>query len=546
MIPSAILLAFVVLRHHAPLARAAGAPTLACAALLLALAGAIFVLARAARGRPLGEKVLLGLLACAGFVVLVKSLAPPVEWDALAYHLALPRLYARAGGLVEIPWLLHSHWPHLAELAYALPLSLGFERLPAVLHAGACAAWIALVARAGERALGRGPALLAAALVAAQPVVLSLAGTAHSDGWWSLFHLCAALSLLDGRRERAAVFAGLAVSCKLLGLLALPGWAFWLWRQKDGGPKAAARFCALSLAVSAPWFLKSWAWAGNPVWPFFAGVLGGDFGAAGFVKAYEASNRLPWPPPAWLFLRNGLPFIVLPAVLALLARPRGARVPEPVKLLWLAAPVHLALTLSHQEAARFFMPFYPAAALLAAWAAAEAWRAGGRGRRALAGAAVVLGLSPLAGARASNELFGALSLRSAARPELSPREAYLSRATDHYEAYARFDGLLEGRRAKVLLFREIRGFYLRASYMWGDPLNQGLIDYARLEDGRALERRLRELGVTHVLVNEATAMYRPGGPVYDLRTGALMDDVLSRARPLDRLGGLSLYELSAF
>ena len=63
---------------------------------------------------------LLGLLLCA---------LPPDgnEWDALAYHLAFPKLYLQAGRMVEIPFMHQSYFPPLQDMLYLWGLSVGGE-----------------------------------------------------------------------------------------------------------------------------------------------------------------------------------------------------------------------------------------------------------------------------------------------------------------------------------------------------------------------------------------------------------------------------------
>ena len=105
--------------------------------------------------------------------------------------------------------------------------------------------------------------------------------------------------------------------------------------------------------------------------------------------------------------------------------------------------------------------------------------------------------------------------------------------------------VLAGRAAaKVLLYREIRGFYLDADYLWGDPGNQGLIRYADIPDEGGLRRRLAELGVTHVLVNSGLGIYQPGRGDYDAHVVALMDGVLSSGHRVLGAGAFALYELA--
>ena len=521
------------------------------AALLASLAaGGVRRLPRVAWKRAAHPSPLLVLcgaaLLAALFHAAVRAVAPPTDWDCLAYHLALPKLYLGRGAVVELPWLLHSHWPHAMELLYGAALGAGRDGAAALAHAGLCAAWVLLVGLTAER-WGEADGWAAAAVAASQPVALSLAGLPHSDGAWAFLHLAAAAALWRWKESErrawllaGALLAGAAASCKLLGLLVLPVWLFWAgWRR---GPRAAAAFALAAALPVAPWLLKSWLGAGDPVWPLLPGVFGGRWGGPAIAAAYARANLWSSWPPAGELLRYGPLSLLIPtAAAALAAAARRDRWPEWLAFSWLPAPLFAMAFFRHHEGWRFMLPLFPAFATTIAW---QARRWSGRVRAAaLAGAALVAGaLWPAATAAESNELFAVLALRSSARPDADPRRLYLSRSLDHYDAYRDISRALAGTRARVLLFREIRGYYLDVDYLWGDPYNQGLIDYRDLPDARALRRRLAFLGVTHVLVNEELGMYAPGSGYYDARTLALMAGALAGA-PAERFGPLSLHRL---
>ncbi len=99
-------------------------------------------LPRYGRGAAGWKGLLAGVLAYAAWHVLVLALAPPAGWDVTAYHLALPKIYVRDGVIRTIPWLLHSHWPHLMEVLYALPLLAGFDQAAGLLHAVVCGVFV--------------------------------------------------------------------------------------------------------------------------------------------------------------------------------------------------------------------------------------------------------------------------------------------------------------------------------------------------------------------------------------------------------------------
>lgn len=491
----------------------------------------------------LGAPVALaaGLLAFVAFHLLVVALAPPTEWDARAYHLALPELYLRSGRLAETPWLLHSHWPHLMEALYALPLAAGRDGAAALLHAGACALLVAGVFLAS----GGGAAGWCAALIlAGQPALLRGAPTATSDGACALFLFAAAAALArwesertDGRLAVAGLLAGLATAAKLFGGAGPAAWTLYLaWRTRR--PREAALFAACAAAVACPWLLRTWLNTGDPVWP----LLGLDRAAHELAARCVRVNFWVWPPPSWLWTHRGPAFLLVPLA-GLAALGRGGRPAPPLeRILWLAAPLILAPTLRNNDLWRVLLPVYAAAALSCGRFAAAAFSAGGT-RRAAAAALVAFGAAPIAGLAQNNELFAVLGLRSAAVPGAQPRALYEDRSVDVSSFYREAAAALAP-GSKVLLFREVRGYGAGFEYMWGDPVNQSVIEYRRLPNFDALYARLKELGVTHVLDHEGSHLYGEDPLYYDARTLNMMSGMLKRrARPRLVREGLVLYQL---
>ncbi|MBI5202655.1 MAG: glycosyltransferase family 39 protein, partial [Elusimicrobia bacterium] len=330
--------------------------------------------------RPGWIGVLQGLLAYSAWHTLILALAPPTEWDVLAYHLPIPKLYLSWGAIREIPWLLHSHWPHLMEAFYALPLAFREDGAAALWHGACCWALVAATWAAAREELDEKVAWIAAAAVAAQPTFLRIAGTAHSDGAMALFLFLAGWCLwrFDGSRERrwlwlGAAFSGLGASCKLFGAAPAIAWTMWLALRSR---RDAALFAAASLAIVAPWYAKAWLGAGNPVWPFFSSVFGGAWGASLLEKPYLVSTRWPWPPDWELLIRYGPQWLLGPLAFLALASGR-ARPPRFVLFSLLPALALFPVVLRQQEAWRFLLPLFPALGMLLGWWAlkARSWAA---------------------------------------------------------------------------------------------------------------------------------------------------------------------------
>ncbi|MBI5246951.1 MAG: glycosyltransferase family 39 protein [Elusimicrobia bacterium] len=495
---------------------------------------------------PLWLSALLVPLSFCLFHVLVNAAAPPVGWDALAYHLAIARLYLDGDAIREIPWLMHSHWPHLMEMLYAVPLALGRENVAALLHALICAGLVATVFLTGREEGGPAAGWSAAALLAAQPVFLEVASEPHSDGALSFFHLLACLALWrwskTGERKllaAAGLCSGLAAACKLTGLAlgaSLVAWLLLDSRRRKG----AASFLLWAALPAAPWYLKTWAFAGNPVWPFFNACFGGSWEPALVADGLVRTSLWRFPRDLGLLTRYGPQFLLLPA--AGLAAAAAVRLPPRLKFIFLVTAPLAAISVRYHEAWRYLIPLTPSIALACGWWCAQACRRPGP-RRAAACAVLAFGLWPSFGLTQSNELFAVLALRSQARPGVTARDVYRERQVPIAGFYPKAAALVPP-GGKILLFREIRGYHLRADYQFGDPVNQTQIIYDRLGSPEALRAELARHGLTFVLINEANGLYAANKDYYSARTLALMDATLKRyGRLALREGPFVLYEL---
>ncbi len=505
-----------------------------------------------------GAALLAGVLAAAAWHASVRALAPIVDWDCLAYHIAMGKIYLREGRVFMPPWLVPSHWPHLMEAFYSLPLAFGVDTAASLTHAAACAAAVGAVFALSQPDLGSSWAWLAAAIFAAQPIELILAGTPHSDGALALFHVLS-FSVLwrwacrpraDTRTlALAGLLAGLGCATKYHGAVLMAAWTGWLALASPHRPRArwAAVYFLCALAVAAPWYLNAWLRAGDPLWPFLRAVLPDRDGAEIIAASFDKFAAIPLAEVPGNWIEAGAGYLLWPALAlaggALLARRRP---PALVAFLFVPLCVYLPVIIRSGVAWRFLWPCYAAPAVAAAWGARELWATGRTTVRALVLAAAGFALFPLAQSGSGNELFVVLGLRSAQQPQADRRERYLDLRLDHYGFYREVNALLAGKKSRVLIFRDIRGYYLDVDYVWGGPGQQGVLDYSTLADAKALGARLDELGVTHVLINAGLGMYWPGRGEYTFRVCGLMDGLLARrGRLVLRRGAFSLFELEA-
>ncbi len=462
--------------------------------------------------------VLLGLPA---LVQVLGLTAPPVFYDSLNYHLAFPERWLAAGGWVEFPRHAYSYYPAAmgSLYTYALATVGGWGTRAVHLLLGWTAA---LVAAALGRRLGGGRAAWwAAALFLLTPSVLQTGPLAVADlgvaAWGGAALLAVAGMGEDGRPLRSASLAGLLAGCAvgakyLAGAtVALPVLAALLVTETRGLRRVAGASLALgvgAVAGAGPWLLRNFLWTGDPVYPYFAPLFG--LPAQGMNLAGELAQNGPGALGPVLGTLLALPLrtvhplqvggvigplwvlLLVPAML--LVRAGRART------LWAAAVTGLLGWGALVQFGRFLLPvLVPLAALCGAAAARLVEPQRRRDPVApLVGAllAVVLAwnasavLDPLACER--------LSVVAGAETD----GEFLAHWVSYWPAVDGVERTVPP-GGRVLLLGESRCYGITSDVLVEDPYHPPLlVELAGISpDPRALAGRLRDMGVTHILVN---------------------------------------------
>jgi len=494
------------------------------------------------------------VLAIALWHGLMTALAPPIEWDTLAYHLALPKLYLMDKSIHSIPWMIHQHWPHLTEIFYGVALALKSDNLAGLFHWFVSSLVLLWIWHTAHVYLNNRAAWVAIAFMGCQTLFLRFSGTAHCDAVLTLFYLLACTAVWRGISEGdwrlsliGGVFSGFAVLTKLIGIVLVPLFAAWILLGQEAKNKRRHHilvFTISSLAIAGPWFIWTWAVTGNPIWPFLSRLFPDRWGASVIAPKYVANEY--WTvsnAKQFLFLYDPqfyvIPFCLLIAVRWLMK----VRFPPFLRFMLFPLIPYVLIFGKTTEAGRFIWPMLPGIILVIAWSAVCLWRKGWIVAAAASGLLLV-GFVPLIIAQENNALFAVLELRSHHEPDKLPRIAFLDKQTDHFHFYQEVARLVQP-KDKILLFQEIRGFYLDRPYMWGDPLNQGVILYTLLPDSQVLRQQMGDLGITHVLTNAHNIQYYRNENYYDQHALGLMTTVLSKqAKLILTENGLSLYALT--
>jgi Dolichyl-phosphate-mannose-protein mannosyltransferase len=552
---------------------------LACLALLAGLSLAVVSYLRRQGGpdgasgeaadRPGRVAFLLTVLSSA--LALLAALAPPVARDTLLYHISLPKVYIAAGGFTDAPNNIASFLPMGAEMLSVWAMLLGQLLSDRAAEAAAGATQFAffplltafVYGWARELGLGRSWSLLAALLISSVPTIYYVAASGYIDLALSLYVALAVRSVarwwktLD--REQlvcAALALGFALCIKLTAIFVLfPLALVVLLRarqaQEDEGAAQARGasvgriamngLLALVLAgvVASPWYIRTWAQTGSPVFPFYLNIWKGSAPGWDVERSLwfqEINSRYGGYP------KNLFSYVATPVRLSVMGQPdlpayydgvigvaflfglpliiwawRREGLDVELRIGVVVSAVLFVFWLFSSEQARYLLPALPALAV--AVAASGSFLADLYGRKSrpivewtLIAVALLTGtLVILAWFMEQNPLRVVLGGES--------RRDYLSRRLDYYPYYEMVNSELPA-QARVWLINMRRDTYnlerpYFSDYMFEDYTIRKYVDEAAsLEELRA---RVRADGITHLLVRHDLLLDLQRSPIIDER-----------------------------
>lgn len=309
---------------------------------------------------------LISIIIAFAFLNFLGALSPELGFDALWYHLTIPKLYLLNGSIFHIPGglLYYSEMPRLSEMIY-LPLIKFFSDTgPHLLSWLAGIGTTIVTYKLARKFLSRGFSLLAAGIWYVTPLVGWLSGSAYIDLIRTFFEVLALYLVFDNKILTGGLAAGLAIGTKTLAWGSLPLLSlvnFALYRNI----KNTLKLIVVSVMVSLPWFLGAYLTTGYLFYPIGSGVLSSlhslnfnIFSLPSLMGDFWRLSLIPEDPITPLFL------ILLPFFFISLKK-------LDKKLAYLALYTFLSYLVWYitprTGGGRFFFPYVPAFAVLTAW-----------------------------------------------------------------------------------------------------------------------------------------------------------------------------------
>ena len=235
-----------------------------------------------------GSKLESMIAWCCSVMVLLQlmiALAPPIKFDSLTYHLAMPEIYLAAGRISYLPQNAYSGFPQIVHMLYLWMLALGGKRAAVLGWGMGMLALLGVWGLVREKFNHRYAWVTVASLLGGFSLVSALSW-GYTD-WPSMLAGISFLIVLTTWVEKRdirmllwlGVLGGVAVGIKYTnGILVIAGFLVIGWHERQilkAWLKAMMVYCGAAIAVASPWLLRNWLATGNPIYPllFPAGAI---------------------------------------------------------------------------------------------------------------------------------------------------------------------------------------------------------------------------------------------------------------------------------
>ncbi len=300
--------------------------------------------------------------AVAGFVFIYlffACLTPPIYYDTLVYHLAVPEQYIQAGGIINMKENIFSFYPQLMQMNCLFVLLISNELCVKLLYFFmAIMSIAALAGLADELKVNKKVSVL---LLAICPIFMLNASRIGAELPLMFFTALLFYILVKGIDSGfnagdgllAGIIAGMIMSIKYTGIVVYAFGAavfIYMLAKKRIGARNAIMYLLVPACIVLPYIIKNYFYTGDPFYPFFTGMFDMEAGLKADAVAYVSHvNGFGMP-------HTLLNLIISPFVVVYNSNMFGG---DEVSPLFLIALIVLPLTdMKKTGLAALFMVFY--------------------------------------------------------------------------------------------------------------------------------------------------------------------------------------------
>lgn len=483
--------------------------------------------------------VLVFVLLIQFFFNLVGASVLPSSWDGLGQHLVLPREWIRWGRLTYVPYIAIGRWLEPLNIAvlYGMALLVRDAMLAKLIHfAFGILTGLGIYAL-GKRYLSSEIGFLAAAIFYAIPIISYESTTALIDLGFTFYAFLALYALINWTRSggkgwliMSATMSGLSLGSHNLGVLSmailalgilLSGWPFGR-KKLVMLAKSLPLFIGVGGLVGSFWYLRHFLITGESIldlwyihwggWYFgalFRRLLASIIGTSALAGSINLRPLIPYFLVPWKitmypgqFHGLGSMGLILLTFLPFLIFTRIRRTTTVKFILYYSAIFLVVWAVSAPVSVpdkRYLVPLLPSLSILAAYVIAQLWSPSRLLRKALFTLLILTLVFQML--YQAPEGLTKIHQRMLVFAGLKSQEEYIMENEETYPVFKYVNESLP-LDAKVFVVNDLRTFYCERDYVGTIMEGNQPLDYSSLTDGRELLPKLKEAGVTHVVINQ--------------------------------------------
>jgi len=228
------------------------------------------------------------LFVLQAFVNLFGALGPELAFDAIWYHLTLPKLYLLNHAVIHISGglLYYSDMPKLIEMLYTAALVFNNEILAKLIHFSFGLLTCLALYKLSRKFFSPMFSMISVVIFYSNLVVSWQSITAYVDLARTFFEIMALwgfINWVETKKQKwlfeSAIMLGLTISAKLLAIGSLVIFSlliifYSIYKKKTLKNLSTGLFFYwfIGLLIPLPWFVFSFVNTGNPIYPFFTDI----------------------------------------------------------------------------------------------------------------------------------------------------------------------------------------------------------------------------------------------------------------------------------
>jgi 4-amino-4-deoxy-L-arabinose transferase-like glycosyltransferase len=478
---------------------------------------------------------LLMIVILLGFIVypiIAHALIPPISYDEIAYHLAIPKIFINNGRISYIEFIPYSNWPMESEMLFGLALLFNSEITAHLISYFAAVLVSCAIIVEVTKLVNFKIGILAGTMFLGTGAVSSISGTALVEPILTLMTFLAMVTFMYWVRNAdrrllilSALFAGFAASTKfnaaviaaIIGLFCMITSYITSIRKPKTAIHNFILYGLIAFIIVSPWYFKSWIQTGNPLWGFFMDVFPtrnwDSYGQAelmnfiqqpnlslslkNFIKAFYLITIKPGEigPTNFRIGWAALPFLVFSIGFLFIDKIHWRK--RSIIYYWALFVVFYLSWFFQTHQARFFMPYVPILIILSSLGIGFLERIFYSLRHLIyiLTIAVILINSWVCN---PNER-GLINDGWRYTTGRIDRDTFLLERIQGYSAFIYANQNLPKDAYVLMGLYEGRGYLLNRDYSWANPMAQRIIQFEKYNDPSRLVDILKSMGFTHII-----------------------------------------------